>query len=105
MTILSNEKRVVAQIKGLNRPTSTTNIQARCTRRALAFTLLLGGASVGLYFLLFIYSDTLPELAVATRQGDKLYALVPLVIALVFSFVHGAFTGRFWDLLGLKARK
>lgn len=74
--------------------------------RALVLTLLLGLASAGLYVLLFLFSDRLPEFAALSRQGGhKLYALVPLAIALVFSFVHGAFTGHFWDLLGLRAKK
>jgi len=74
--------------------------------RALVLTLILGAASASLYILLFVYSDKLPELAAINRQGgNKLYALVPLAIALVFSFVHGAFTGHFWDLLGLRAKK
>jgi hypothetical protein len=74
--------------------------------RALVITLILGLASAGLYLLLYLFSDKLPELAAATRQGvHKIYALVPIVIALVFSFVHGAFTGHFWDLLGFRAKK
>jgi hypothetical protein len=73
--------------------------------RALVTTLILGAASAGLYLLLFLFADRLPELAAATRQGEQLYALVPLAIAMVFSFVHGAFTGHFWDLLGLRAKK
>jgi hypothetical protein len=73
--------------------------------RALVITLILGAASAGLYFLLFLFSDRLTELAAATRAGEKIYALVPLVVAMVFSFVHGAFTGHFWDLLGLRAKK
>lgn len=73
--------------------------------RALVLTLLLGAASAVLYLLLFLYSDRLTELARLTREGDKLYALVPLVVAMVFSLVHGAFTGHFWDLLGLRAKK
>jgi hypothetical protein len=73
--------------------------------RPLIITLVLGTASAGLYLLLFLFSDRLPDLAAATRQGEKLYALVPLIIAMVFSFVHGAFTGHFWDLLGLRAKK
>lgn len=73
--------------------------------RALAITLGLGLTSAGLYFLLFVFSDLLPELASATRRGEKLFALIPIVIALVFSFVHGAFTGRFWDVVGLRAKK
>ena len=82
---------------------------AKTTRRsprALVLTLLLGLASAGLYLLLFLFSDVLPELAAINRQGEhKLYALIPIAIALVFSFVHGAFTGHFWDLLGLRAKK
>jgi hypothetical protein len=73
---------------------------------ALVLTLILGLASAGLYVLLYVFSDQLPELAAVSRQGGhKLYALVPIAIALVFSFVHGAFTGHFWDLLGLRAKK
>ena len=73
--------------------------------RALVITLVLGAFSAGLYLLLFVFADRLTELARLTREGHKLYALVPLAIAMVFSFVHGAFTGHFWDLLGLRAKK
>jgi hypothetical protein len=66
---------------------------------------VLGAASAALYLLLFLFSDALPELAAAARRGEKLAALVPLAIAMIFSFVHGAFTGHFWDLLGLRAKK
>lgn len=64
----------------------------------------LGVASVLLYALLFWYSDSLTALAQAARQGEKLYAIVPIAIALVFSLVHGAFTAHFWDSLGLRPR-
>ena len=80
-------------------------MRAPGSRRALAITLVLGAASAGLYLLLFLFSDKLPALAELTRRGEKIYALVPLVIAMVFSLVHGAFTGHFWDLLGLRAKK
>jgi hypothetical protein len=72
---------------------------------ALVTTLSLGVASAGLYLLLFLFSDRLTELAAATRAGASIYALVPLAVAMVFSFVHGAFTSQFWDLLGLRAKK
>jgi hypothetical protein len=68
-------------------------------------TLVLGAASALLYVLLFLFADRLTEMAALTRQGDKLYALIPLAVAMVFSLVHGAFTGHFWDLLGLRAKK
>ena len=54
----------------------------------------LGANSVLLYALLFWYSDSLTAIAQATRQGKKLYAIVPIAIALVFSLVHGTFTAR-----------
>ena len=72
--------------------------------RALAVTLVLGLVSAALYLLLFEYGDGLAVLAAETRHGHKLYALVPIAIAFLFSAVHGAFTGYFWDLLGLKAK-
>lgn len=64
----------------------------------------LGVSSVTFYLLLYLYSDTLVDWASLTRHGHKIYALIPIAVALAFSAVHGAFTGRFWDLLGLKAR-
>jgi hypothetical protein len=73
--------------------------------RALVATLSLGAASLVLYLLLFVFADRLTEIAHLTRDGHALYALVPLAIAMVFSFVHGAFTGHFWDVLGLRAKK
>lgn len=66
--------------------------------------LILGLASSALYLLLFRYADTLTALSVEARAGAKYYGIVPIIIALVFSAVHGAFTARFWDLLGLRAR-
>ena len=85
--------------------TNSKSNARRYLSRALVTTVVMGAISAGLYFVLYLYSGTLPQLAAEARQGNKLYALVPLIIALVFSFVHGAFTGRFWDLLGLRAKK
>jgi hypothetical protein len=73
--------------------------------RALIVTSALGAASAALYLLLYLFSDVLPELSATARRGEKLYALVPLVVAMVFCLVHGAFTAHFWDLLGLRAKK
>ena len=38
-----------------------------------------------------------------TRGG--LYALLPIATAFVFSFFHGSFTGAFWTVLGIEAKK
>jgi hypothetical protein len=70
---------------------------------SLAKAVSFGVASVALYALLFVYADETVELARRTREGEKVWFLAPIVIAFVFSYVHGAFTGHFWDALGLKA--
>lgn len=63
---------------------------------------LCGAASVALYGSLFVFAEQTVELARRTREGEKILFLVPIVIAFVFSLVHGAFTGYFWDAIGLK---
>jgi hypothetical protein len=78
--------------------------QSGITRRSVLKFLLLGAGSAALYLMLFQYADHLTWLAAHTRGEHQLYALIPVVIALVFSLVHGAFTGHFWDLMGLKPR-
>jgi len=64
-------------------------------------TLALGALSLALYAGLFLLQDRV--LGLSALGGW--YGLVPVAIALVFSLAHGAFTGYFWDLLGVKARK
>lgn len=60
-----------------------------------------GAATLALYAGLFFAERPLLELA--SRGGW--YFLVPVGIAFIFSLAHGAFTGYFWDLLGVKPRK
>lgn len=63
---------------------------------------LSGTASCTLYLLLYLYEAEL--MRVFTRT-DGLYPLLPVGAALVFSFVHGAFAGYFWDVLGITGRR
>jgi len=67
-------------------------------------TIALGTLSSSLYGGLYAYSGELVELAEMTRDGEKGWFVVPIAIAFLFSLVHGAFTGHFWDLLGLKGK-
>ena len=60
----------------------------------------LGLLSVALYVLLYYFEE--PILDLSKRGGW--YFLVPISMAFIFSIVHGTFTGRFWDLLGVKAK-
>jgi hypothetical protein len=76
----------------------------RKKRRGAGAAVALGTASSTLYGGLYAYSGELVELAEMTRDGERVWFLVPIAVALLFSLVHGAFTGHFWDLLGLKAK-
>jgi hypothetical protein len=69
---------------------------------SLAKAIAYGTASVALYALLFAYADETVELARRTRAGESILFLVPIVVAFVFSVVHGAFTGHFWAAVGFK---
>jgi hypothetical protein len=62
--------------------------------------LWLGLLSLGLYALLFMNERLVLELSVKYWWSF----LVPTAIAFVFSFAHGAFTGAFWDAVGLKPK-
>lgn len=73
------------------------------TKRPLLPMLFYGCATVGLYLLLFVYSEQLVNWAYETKTGNKLLFIVPVVIAFVFSYFHGAFTGYFWETIGLRA--
>jgi hypothetical protein len=61
----------------------------------------MGLLSLGLYGALFVFER--PLLEFTTRGGVSLVLVI--AIAFAFSAVHGSFTGRFWDVLGLKAKR
>ena len=63
-------------------------------------TIGLGLVSLVLYVLLFTNADAILMLSLQKGWGF----VVPIAIAFLFSFVHGAFTGGFWDMMGLKAQ-
>ncbi len=103
--------------------------------RNLIKMLLWGTASAGCYALLLIYSESFTYLAHTTTDScmvgsgaeatyyhkitpelcaekggtflssDKLNVLIPIALVFLLSFVHGAFTGLFWDVIGLKAAR
>ncbi len=58
----------------------------------------LGLLSAMLYTLLFLNERAVLELS----AGHWYSFLVPVSIALTFSFVHGSFTGAFWEAVGLR---
>ncbi len=66
--------------------------------------LLMGLGSFVLYASFFAYSSELISVLKVVSTGDKSMFLVPIVLAFIFSAVHGAFTAKFWDVLGVKAK-
>lgn len=73
--------------------------------RPLLPTLIFGVASLALYLLLFVFADQFVDWARRSQHGERLLAVVPILVAFVFSYFHGAFTGHFWESLGLRAAK
>ncbi|HSO08163.1 MAG TPA: hypothetical protein VLW45_13050 [Pelomicrobium sp.] len=64
-------------------------------------TVALGVVVAVLYGALFYYEGRV--MASFTRT-DGVYWLLPVVTAFVFSIAHGAFTGHFWELLGVRGK-
>ncbi len=62
---------------------------------------VMGIVSIALYAMLLTHQDEANEMF---GKGSW-YAFLPIVTAFVFSFVHGAFTGDFWTVLGIEAAK
>ncbi|MFN4148598.1 MAG: hypothetical protein ACK4E4_03510 [Rhodocyclaceae bacterium] len=71
-------------------------------KRLWSRTILWGTISAALYATLFIEADKVIAMARETPQRPWL-VLVPIAIAFAISFAHGAFTGLFWEAMGLKA--
>jgi len=73
------------------------------SRRVLYLKLLATGlVSAGLYVLLYLYER---EIMASFTRTDGWYPALPVLAAFLFSFVHGAFTGYFWEALGVTARR
>ncbi len=101
----------------------------------LAPALLWGSVTAVLYWLLFQFSGDFQQLAHTTPDACALgdaanptyynkttpeqcaaeggrfvdgvwwYVFAPIALAFALSYTHGNFTGLFWDVVGLKARK
>ncbi|HMM46738.1 MAG TPA: hypothetical protein PKC12_02010 [Thiobacillaceae bacterium] len=97
----------------------------------LGSALVWGGLTVALYWLLFHYAGGFQTLAHTTLdacavggeyynnataelcaaengtfiEGRWWYVLAPIALAFALSYTHGLFTGLFWDLVGLTAKK
>ena len=63
---------------------------------------LSGVVSCTLYLLLYFHEA---EVMKTFTRTDGLYPFLSVIAALLFSFVHGAFAGYFWDVLGIAGRR
>lgn len=62
---------------------------------------VMGMISIALYALLLAKQDDVNSMF---AKGGW-FALLPIITAFVFSFVHGSFTGDFWTVLGVEAAR
>jgi hypothetical protein len=99
--ILGGEEgnRIEATLRGARAAESLTPSARR--RAQFTRTALLGSATALLYWLAFANEALVLEFS---AKGHW-YFIVPVVIAFVFSFVHGAFTAEFWNALGVRPRR
>lgn len=70
-------------------------------KKPVAAMAIMGIISVALYALLLTKQDII--LDYCSKGGA--YALLPILTAFLFSYVHGSFTGNFWTVLGVEASK
>jgi hypothetical protein len=64
-------------------------------------TFVFGAAAAALYAVVFHFAD--PLMAIVSR--GKLYAIVPVGMVFLFSYIHGNFTSYFWSALGIEASR
>ncbi|TAK39327.1 MAG: hypothetical protein EPO29_11000 [Betaproteobacteria bacterium] len=76
-------------------------VTAAGVEKKISKTLALGVLTLTLYAGLFLMEDRV--LGLSALGGW--HGLIAVAIAFIFSLAHGAFTGYFWDLLGVKAKK
>jgi hypothetical protein len=62
---------------------------------------VMGIISIVMYAMLLTHQDMVNE----TFGKGSWYAFLPIATAFLFSFVHGAFTGDFWTVVGIEAAK
>jgi hypothetical protein len=70
-------------------------------KKPIGKMILMGAISAALYTVLLTNQDIVN----ANFARGGLYATLPILVALIFSYVHGSFTGDFWTVLGIEASK
>lgn len=77
------------------------NRKSSIKKKPYGKVVLFGIIVITLYAFLLMHQSLVNDYF--TRGG--LYAFLPIAAAFLISFVHGNFTGNFWTLLGIEAKK
>ncbi len=64
--------------------------------------MIITGMIVAALYIILLSQQTF---IISTFGKGGVYAFLPIMTAFAFSFVHGAFTGSFWSVLGVEASK
>ncbi len=75
--------------------------QSTTKKKPVGAMIVMGIISIALYTTLLLKQDLLNT---TFAQGGW-YALLPIIMAFVFSYFHGSFTGHFWTVLGIEAAR
>jgi len=70
-------------------------------KKPVGAMIVMGLISIALYTTLLLKQDLLNS----TFSKGGWYALLPIIMAFVFSYFHGSFTGNFWTVLGIEAAR
>jgi len=70
-------------------------------KKPYASLIIMGIVSTALYVALLLNQDIINN----TFGKGGMYAFFPIITAFVFSYFHGAFTGSFWTVMGVEAKK
>jgi len=74
-------------------------LQAVKRKRLIAKTIAFGALSAAMYAVLFMNS----AIVMTYFTKGYIYASLPIITVFAFTFVHAAFAGNIWTLLGIEA--
>jgi hypothetical protein len=75
--------------------------QSNAKKKPVGAMIVMGIISIALYTTLLLKQDLISS----TFARGGWYALLPIIMAFVFSYFHGSFTGNFWTVLGIEAAR
>ena len=75
--------------------------QSTTRKKPVVAMIVMGIISLALYTTLLMKQDVINS---TFAQGGW-YAFLPIIVAFVFSYFHGGFTGHFWTVLGVEAAR